>query len=147
MRPSLKHLPLLEQYPMEAWKTNVLGTLDVLRAAQAVGVETLVNVSTDKAANPTCALGYSERITERLTASFADLDEHTYVSVRFGNVLGSRGSVTDHQFVSSVDVPRLAPGIVDATLRPSPEASAEWMCCAAIPEADVPAQHETTEPQ
>lgn len=90
---ALKHLPLLEQYPMEAWKTNVLGTLNVLRASQSVGVQTFVNVSTDKAANPTCVLGYSKRITERLTASFADLDDSTYVSVRFGNVLGSRGSV------------------------------------------------------
>lgn len=90
---ALKHLPLLEQYPMEAWKTNVLGTLNVLRAAHAVGVRTFVNISTDKAANPSCVLGYSKRITERLTADYAARDEHTYVSVRFGNVLGSRGSV------------------------------------------------------
>lgn len=90
---ALKHLPLLEMYPEEAWKTNVLGTLNVLRAANLVGVATFVNVSTDKAANPSCVLGYSKRITERLTADFADKDEHTYVSVRFGNVLGSRGSV------------------------------------------------------
>lgn len=90
---ALKHLPLLEQYPMEAWKTNVLGTLNVLRAAHAVGVKTFVNISTDKAANPSCVLGYSKRITERLTADYAARDEHTYVSVRFGNVLGSRGSV------------------------------------------------------
>ena len=90
---ALKHLPLLEQYPMEAWKTNVVGTLNVLRAAFAVGVKTFVNISTDKAANPCCVLGYSKRITERLTASFADKDDNTYVSVRFGNVLGSRGSV------------------------------------------------------
>ncbi|MBD5830614.1 polysaccharide biosynthesis protein [Janibacter melonis] len=90
---ALKHLPLLEQYPMEAWKTNVLGTLNVLRAAHAVGVRTFVNISTDKAADPSCVLGYSKRITERLTADYAARDEHTYVSVRFGNVLGSRGSV------------------------------------------------------
>lgn len=90
---ALKHLPLLERYPEEAWKTNVLGTLNVLRAAHRVNVATFVNVSTDKAANPSCVLGYSKRITERLTADFADKDEHTYVSVRFGNVLGSRGSV------------------------------------------------------
>jgi len=95
MRPSLKHLPLLEQYPMEAWKTNVLGTLDVLRAAQAVGVETLVNVSTDKAANPISVLGFSKRVTERLTASVASRAEGRYLSVRFGNVLGSRGSVLE----------------------------------------------------
>lgn len=90
---ALKHLPLLEMYPDEAWKTNVLGTLNVLRAAHRVGVSTFVNVSTDKAANPSCVLGYSKRVTERLTADYADKDEHTYVSVRFGNVLGSRGSV------------------------------------------------------
>lgn len=90
---ALKHLPLLEMYPEEAWKTNVLGTLNVLRAAHEVKVSTFVNVSTDKAANPSCVLGYSKRVTERLTADFADKDEHTYVSVRFGNVLGSRGSV------------------------------------------------------
>lgn len=90
---ALKHLPLLEMYPEEAWKTNVLGTLNVLRAAHHVGVSTFVNVSTDKAANPSCVLGYSKRVTERLTADFAAKDEHTYVSVRFGNVLGSRGSV------------------------------------------------------
>lgn len=90
---ALKHLPLLEMYPEEAWKTNVLGTLNVLRAAHATSVATFVNVSTDKAANPSCVLGYSKRLTERLTADFAAKDEHTYVSVRFGNVLGSRGSV------------------------------------------------------
>lgn len=90
---ALKHLPLLEMYPEEAWKTNVLGTLNVLRAAHRAQVRTFVNVSTDKAANPSCVLGYSKRVTERLTANFADQDEHTYVSVRFGNVLGSRGSV------------------------------------------------------
>lgn len=90
---ALKHLPLLERYPMEAWKTNVLGTLNVLQAAFDHGVETFVNVSTDKAANPTSVLGYSKRLTERLTSDFAARDANTYVSVRFGNVLGSRGSV------------------------------------------------------
>ncbi|MFC6705752.1 polysaccharide biosynthesis protein [Flexivirga alba] len=90
---ALKHLTLLEQFPLEAWKTNVLGTLNVLQAAQEAGVETLVNVSTDKAANPSCVLGYSKRLAERLTASFAHQVDGTWVSVRFGNVLGSRGSV------------------------------------------------------
>lgn len=90
---ALKHLPLLERFPEEAWKTNVLGSLNVLRAAHHVGVSTFVNISTDKAANPSCVLGYSKRITERLTADFACKDDNTYVSVRFGNVLGSRGSV------------------------------------------------------
>lgn len=90
---ALKHLPLLERYPLEAWKTNVLGTLNVLRAAQVAGVGTFVNISTDKAADPVCVLGYSKRIAERLTADVAVESEGCYMSVRFGNVLGSRGSV------------------------------------------------------
>lgn len=90
---ALKHLPMLEQYPDEAWKTNVLGSLNVLEAAFAAGVETFVNISTDKAANPTSVLGHSKRLAERLTASFADRGQGRYLSVRFGNVLGSRGSM------------------------------------------------------
>lgn len=91
---ALKHMPLLEHYPLEALKTNVLGTLNLLEAASMSGVETFVNISTDKAANPSSALGTSKRIAERLTAGMAISDELTkYVSVRFGNVLGSRGSV------------------------------------------------------
>lgn len=90
---ALKHLPMLEQYPREAWKTNVLGTLNVLRAAAAAGVTTFVNISTDKAANPTSVLGHSKRLGERLTAWFANDTQGAYVSVRFGNVIGSRGSM------------------------------------------------------
>ncbi|WP_241984339.1 nucleoside-diphosphate sugar epimerase/dehydratase [Cryobacterium sp. Hb1] len=90
---ALKHLPMLEQYPDEAWKTNVLGTRNVLEAAQDVGVETFVNVSTDKAANPTSVLGYSKRAGEQLTAYAAQQTGHDYISVRFGNVIGSRGSM------------------------------------------------------
>lgn len=90
---ALKHLTLLEQFPHEAWQTNVLGTANVLAAAEAVDVDTFVNISTDKAASPTCVLGYSKRLAERLTAEFAEHHRGTYVSVRFGNVLGSRGSV------------------------------------------------------
>ena len=65
---ALKHLPMLEQYPAEAVKTNVLGTRSVLDAAELVGVEKFVNISTDKAANPCSVLGYSKRIAERITA-------------------------------------------------------------------------------
>ena len=90
---ALKHLPMLEQYPDEAWKTNVLGTRNVLDASRSVGVTTFVNISTDKAANPTSALGRSKRLAERLTASAADETGARYLSVRFGNVLGSRGSM------------------------------------------------------
>ena len=90
---ALKHLTLLQAAPEEAWKTNVLGTSNVLEAALAHGVERLVNISTDKAANPTSVLGYSKRLTEGLTSHAASRTTATYVSVRFGNVLGSRGSV------------------------------------------------------
>lgn len=90
---ALKHLPLLEMHPAEALKTNVWGTAALLDAAAAVGVERFVNVSTDKAANPTSVLGYTKRIAERLTADMAAKADGTYLSVRFGNVLGSRGSV------------------------------------------------------
>jgi len=91
---ALKHMPLLEQYPLEALKTNVLGTMNLLQAAAATGVETFVNISTDKAANPSSALGTSKRIAERLTATVAGRASGAkFVSVRFGNVLGSRGSV------------------------------------------------------
>lgn len=99
---ALKHLPLLEAYPMEAWKTNVLGTLNMLKAAAAVGVGVFVNISTDKAANPTCVLGHSKRTAERLAASFAQNYPGRYVSVRFGNVLGSRGSVI-HTFTRQIE--------------------------------------------
>jgi len=90
---ALKHLPMLEQYPGEAVKTNITGTLAVLHAAKASNVRRFVNISTDKAANPISVLGYSKRIAEGLTASVAAGAAGTYLSVRFGNVLGSRGSV------------------------------------------------------
>ena len=91
---ALKHLPLLERYPHEAYQTNVLGTATVLNAAQRTGVEVFVNISTDKAANPISVLGFSKKIAERLTADLASsTDQGKYISVRFGNVLGSRGSV------------------------------------------------------
>ena len=91
---ALKHLPLLERYPLEAYQTNVLGTLTLLNAAQRIGVGVFVNISTDKAANPISVLGYSKRIAERVTAAVGQSAKSgKYMSVRFGNVLGSRGSV------------------------------------------------------
>lgn len=90
---ALKHLPLLEMHPSEGWKTNVRGTLVLLDAARCHGVTRFVNVSTDKAADPTSVLGWTKRITERLTANASAQGPTECVSVRFGNVLGSNGSV------------------------------------------------------
>ncbi len=91
---ALKHLPLLERFPDEAYKSNVIGTFNVLRAAEAVGAERFVNISTDKAANPISVLGYSKRVAERLTAHTSRTNQvGVFLSVRFGNVLNSRGSV------------------------------------------------------
>ncbi|HVF14823.1 MAG TPA: polysaccharide biosynthesis protein, partial [Acidimicrobiales bacterium] len=90
---ALKHLVLLERNPAEAVKTNVWATIDLLELAAHAGVERFVNISTDKAADPCSVLGYSKRITERLTSHFSVASGRAYLSVRFGNVLGSRGSV------------------------------------------------------
>lgn len=90
---ALKHLPLLERYPEEGQKTNVIGTKNVLEAAQECNVKVFINISTDKAADPSCALGRTKLMTERMTASIQSRNGDRYISVRFGNVLGSRGSV------------------------------------------------------
>jgi FlaA1/EpsC-like NDP-sugar epimerase len=90
---ALKHLPLLERFPQEGWKTNVIGTLNVLQLAEQYGVSRLVNISTDKAADATSVLGRTKRLAERLTAWQAERSHRPYMSVRFGNVLGSRGSM------------------------------------------------------
>ena len=90
---ALKHLPMLEAAPSEAFKTNVLGTRNVLQAAYEARVPVFVNISTDKAADPVSVLGHSKRTTERLTAGIMPPDDGRYLSVRFGNVLGSRGSM------------------------------------------------------
>jgi dTDP-glucose 4,6-dehydratase len=98
---ALKHLPMLEQYPDEGWKTNVQGTLNVLEAAERYGCSRFVNVSTDKAADPTSVLGHTKRLAERLTAWYAHDTGRAYLSVRFGNVLGSRGSML-HTFTQQI---------------------------------------------
>ncbi|MGJ7452294.1 polysaccharide biosynthesis protein [Aquipuribacter sp. MA13-13] len=97
---ALKHLPLVEANPGEALQSNVWGTLNVLDAAHRNGVQRFINISTDKAADPTSVLGWTKRIAERLTAQYAE-DGSLYMSVRFGNVLGSRGSVL-HTFADQV---------------------------------------------
>jgi FlaA1/EpsC-like NDP-sugar epimerase len=93
---ALKHVPLLELHPIEGVKTNVYGTLNVLEAALANGVESFVNISTDKAADPINVLGCTKRLAERLTATIAgSAASGRFLSVRFGNVLGSRGSMME----------------------------------------------------
>jgi FlaA1/EpsC-like NDP-sugar epimerase len=99
---ALKHLPLLERFPHEALRTNVFATRDLLDFAERSGVERFVNISTDKAADPISVLGYTKRISERLTADVARRSGGAYLSVRFGNVLGSRGSVLE-TFQAQVD--------------------------------------------
>ncbi len=90
---ALKHLPLLERNAGEGFKTNVVGTHHMLTCAGESGVEVFVNISTDKAADATSVLGTTKRQAEQLTAHAAQHFTGTYLSVRFGNVLGSRGSV------------------------------------------------------
>jgi FlaA1/EpsC-like NDP-sugar epimerase len=87
-----KHVPVLEEYPLEAVKTNVLGTLNVVDAAVAVGCRRFVQISTDKAVNPTSVMGASKRLAEQVVLLRAP-EQAAYCTVRFGNVLGSRGSV------------------------------------------------------
>ena len=88
-----KHVPLMEANMLEALRNNVLGTQSVVDAALVAGVQHLVLISTDKAVRPTCIMGASKRIAEQVVQIAARDSGHAYVSVRFGNVLGSRGSV------------------------------------------------------
>jgi len=88
-----KHVTFLERFPREGLLTNVLGTRNVLNAAADAGVERFVNISTDKAAEPESVLGITKRIAEMLTSHFGESTHRPYMSVRFGNVLGSQGSV------------------------------------------------------
>ncbi len=98
---ALKHLPMLERFPAEGWKTNVLGTLNLLEISAELGVERFVNISTDKAADATSVLGSTKRLAEQLTAWQAQKTGLPYISVRFGNVLGSRGSML-HTFNTQI---------------------------------------------
>jgi len=88
-----KHVPLMEKNPSEAISTNVIGTQNLLNASLAVNVERFVMISTDKAVNPTSMMGSSKRTAELLVHHAAVEHKRQFAAVRFGNVLGSRGSV------------------------------------------------------
>lgn len=89
-----KHVPLMEDSPAEAIRTNVIGTYNVAKAADKYGVKKMVLVSTDKAVRPTNVMGATKRFAETIIQYFAEKSKTTaYAAVRFGNVLGSNGSV------------------------------------------------------
>ena len=88
-----KHVPLMEDSPNEAIKNNVFGTLNVARAADKYNAQKFILISTDKAVNPTNVMGATKRLCEMIVQTYNKRSQTEYVAVRFGNVLGSNGSV------------------------------------------------------
>ena len=88
-----KHVPLMEDSPAEAIKNNVFGTLNVAHAADRYGAQSFILISTDKAVNPTNIMGASKRICEMIVQTMGKVSHTRFAAVRFGNVLGSNGSV------------------------------------------------------
>lgn len=88
-----KHVPMMERNPKEAFKNNILGTYNVAKAVDEAKVPKMVMISTDKAVNPPNVMGATKRVAELIVTGFNQRSKSTYCAVRFGNVLGSRGSV------------------------------------------------------
>lgn len=107
-----KHVPMLEQFPLEAIRTNVLGTWLVATAAVAHGCDRMILISTDKAAEPHSVMGATKRVAEQIVFEVGRRADRQFVAVRFGNVLGTRGSVVP-TFVRQI----LAGGPVTVTSR------------------------------
>lgn len=112
---ALKHLSVLENYPREAVLTNVIGTQNLLESAIEWKVPHFLNVSTDKAAEPTSILGKTKRIAELLVINWRNMDQKGFTNVRFGNVFNSKGSVIEtfqHQILNRVSITLTDPGMM-----------------------------------
>ena len=112
---ALKHLSVLENHPREAVLTNVLGTRNLLEGAIKWNVPYFLNVSTDKAAEPTSILGKTKRIAELLVINQRNMGQEGFTNVRFGNVFNSKGSVIEtfqHQILNGVSITLTDPGMM-----------------------------------
>jgi dTDP-glucose 4,6-dehydratase len=111
---ALKHLVMLERFPREGYLTNLLGTLNVAKTCVQLGVEQFVNISTDKAANPSSVLGKTKKLAELLSEEIYIGLPVKQCSVRFGNVFASRGSVIEtfiHQIENNIPVTITDPNV------------------------------------